>query len=308
MTHPNASNNYNGFFHKKIVIVTGAASGIGFEMARQMLEAGATVNICDWSEENLSSASEKLSTFGERAQFERINVADNAMVEGFVNAVAGKCGRIDLMINNAGIIQYDAIENISLERWHQIMNINFWGVIHGCYAVLPIMLKQGFGHIANTASLGGLLSGVLQGSYAASKFAIVGFTLTLRSEMQRKGIHVSAICPGNVRSGLVSNSAKSTEPESYNKNSELFEAIRKSSEEKPEEDGKEHCSPNFACREILEGFAVNEGVIIVPRKHVVKAYMLDELLPFYTKPELAAPLNSFVDERMRNWDDHGAVW
>ena len=189
------------YFNGKRILITGGACGIGAEMAKRMLEAGATVRVADWSADRLGKARKRFEAFGGRVSFENVDVSKQAQVDDMVRRMAKDFDGFDMIVNNAGILDRGPAENITLERFRQVMDVNFWGVLYGCYAALPLFLAQGHGHIVNTSSLGGILHAPFQAAYGASKAAVFSFSDTLRYEMELRGIDVSTICPGDVRYG-----------------------------------------------------------------------------------------------------------
>ena len=283
------SNLYNGYFQAKTGIITGAASGIGAELARQLLDAGATICVADWNEHNLEQIRERFRDYGTQASFAKVDVADQNAVHDLVNRFANSCGKLDLIFNNAGILQTGPVEEISRTDWERIMNINFWGVVNGCYAAMPIMIAQGFGHIVNTASLGGIFSFGFQVSYGTTKFAVMGFSEGLRYELQRKGIYVTTLCPGDVRSNLYDNSLSVTDPSSEQKGKLCQTAApATSAETEPdfyEQNGSRCASAPFACREILSGVAEHKAFVITPHDYVAETFLMEKYCRYYLQPD-----------------------
>lgn len=187
-------------FTDKVAIVTGAASGIGKEISRALSKRGALVVLTDFNAETLAAATAEI---GGRSESHLLDVTDAAAVEGLVRSVAERHGRVDFMFNNAGIALFGNTRDTSLEDWNRLIDVNVRGVIHGVMAAYPIMQKQRFGHIVNTASIAGLIPVPGNTAYAMTKHAVVGLSESLRSEARRYGVKVSAICPGVIETPLV---------------------------------------------------------------------------------------------------------
>ncbi len=181
-------------FSGKIAIVTGGASGIGRSLAAALLADGARVVIADVNGEQAAATAQALGTSNVRA--ERVDVTDAAAVQRLVEETAAREGRLDLLFNNAGIVVISDARDTTLADWNRIVDVNLRGVIHGVAAAYPLMVRQGSGHIVNTASAAGLLPSPGTTAYAATKHAVVGLSLSLRAEAAPRGVGVSVVCPG----------------------------------------------------------------------------------------------------------------
>ncbi|MBE7159830.1 MAG: SDR family oxidoreductase [Williamsia herbipolensis] len=182
------------------VIVTGAGSGIGAALARAFTAAGAAVWCSDIDE---SAAASTARACGPRATAEALDVTDASAVANLVDSVVATHGRIDVMVNNAGISFGGDTEKLGLDRWNAIIDVNLRGVVHGVEAAYPHMIRQGEGHIVTTASMGGLTPAGLITSYVTTKHAVVGLSLALRSEAAAHGVRVLALCPAAVETPLL---------------------------------------------------------------------------------------------------------
>ena len=277
------------YFRDKRVLITGAASGIGAELAKEMLEAGATVRISDWNRERTEEAAKKLSAFGERVSFDLADVSSQEQVDAMVEKMAADYDGFDMIVNNAGIFDQQPVEEIPMERFKKVLDINLWGVLYGCYAALPIFLAQGHGHIVNTASLGAIVHGPFQAAYGMSKSAVLGFSEALRFEMELRNIDVSTVCPGNVQSGLFLNSLEITRPVLHQVISGRPEAKTITGNTEAGDDfsttagnaGRTYASAPFACREIMEGLAEKRPVILTPREFLREQYEMEKVYAYY---------------------------
>src|SRR5579875_3210788 len=188
----------------KVAIVTGGASGIGAALAAALTGRGATVIVADIDESDARRVAERLTAAGPgRAVAAALDVTAAAAVSALVRQVSRDFGRLDLMVNNAGVGVAGAAEELTLDHWNRAIDVNLRGVIHGVHAAYPLMIGQRDGHIVSTASLAGLVPAPLLAPYAAAKHAVVGLSLALRAEARRHGGRVSVICPGFVDTPLL---------------------------------------------------------------------------------------------------------
>jgi NAD(P)-dependent dehydrogenase (short-subunit alcohol dehydrogenase family) len=190
----------------KQAIVTGAGSGIGAALARALVAAGADVVCTDIDAEAAERTAREALGPG-KACSARLDVTDAASVQATVDGVVSRAGRLDLMFNNAGIVWGGDTELLSLGQWNAIIDVNIRGVVHGVAAAYPVMIRQGHGHIINTASMAGLVPAGRLTSYAMTKHAVVGLSLALRSEAAAHGVGVLAICPGAVETPILDKGA-----------------------------------------------------------------------------------------------------
>ena len=186
------------YFWGKGGVVTGAASGIGFALSEALLEAGAVVFMADRDTQTLASAVQQLGRYAGRVHSAQVDVTNQEQVQQVIQDAASRHGRIDFLFNNAGIGGTMPIDRATLEHWRRLIDINLWGVIYGVHAAIPIMRRQGGGHIINTASFAGLMPFPYQAMYCATKYAVVGLSESLRFELADEGVHFSVVCPGDV--------------------------------------------------------------------------------------------------------------
>lgn len=195
--------------HGRVVAVTGAASGIGRELAIELVGRGADVAISDVDEAGLADTVERCRRRapGRAVTASTLDVADREAVEGWASAVVGDHGRVNGIINNAGVALVAPIARMSYDDLRWLMGINFWGVVHGTMAFLPHLKAAGEGHVVNISSVFGLTAIPSQSAYNASKFAVRGFTDCLRIELdlERAGVSATTVHPGGIRTNIVRN-------------------------------------------------------------------------------------------------------
>lgn len=188
----------------RVAIITGGSRGLGLLMARQLRKEGARVALLARNREELARAKELL---GDSSSVLTIacDVAERTLVRQAIEIVAHHFGRIDMLINNAGVIQVGPLEHMAYGDYHQAMNVHFWGALHCTEAVLPYMRQRHCGRIVNVASVGGLIAVPHMAPYSASKFALVGYSDSVRAEVAKDGIRVTTVCPGLMRTGSAVN-------------------------------------------------------------------------------------------------------
>lgn len=189
-------------FKGKVAVVTGAASGIGQALARDFARRGAVLALSDVNLDGLNALAEELRRGGAKVLADRLDVADRAAVEAHAARVEAELGGADIVVNNAGVALVGTIANLPVEQIEWLMGINFWGVVHGTKAFLPQMAARRAGSIVNVSSVFGLIGVPGQGAYCAAKFAVRGFTETLRQEMHGSGVHIACVHPGGIRTNI----------------------------------------------------------------------------------------------------------
>jgi NAD(P)-dependent dehydrogenase (short-subunit alcohol dehydrogenase family) len=187
----------------KVAVVTGAGSGIGEGIARAAVTAGMNVVVADIDIEKAQAVAADL---GEQAMACRVDVSSLASVEALRDAAVARFGAVHLLCNNAGVWLGAMMREADIKDWQYLINVNLYGVIHGVKAFLPLLVEQGEGHIVNTASMGGLISGPPEGLYTTTKFAVMGLSEALLLEVADKGVGVSVLCPGLVDTNLITQS------------------------------------------------------------------------------------------------------
>jgi NAD(P)-dependent dehydrogenase (short-subunit alcohol dehydrogenase family) len=187
----------------KTAIVTGGASGIGRSIGREMAAAGCAVALLDIDEGGLESIKVEIERGGGRASVARADVSDPASISAAVSMVTAALGRLDVLVNSAGILRLGSIEKLSLQDWADTQRINVDGLFHTTRAAIPYLRGSNAGRIINISSWMGKSGKAYYGAYCASKFAIIGLTETLALELAGDRITVNAICPGIIiRTGM----------------------------------------------------------------------------------------------------------
>jgi NAD(P)-dependent dehydrogenase (short-subunit alcohol dehydrogenase family) len=237
-----------------VAIVTGGASGIGRALGEALAERGATVVLADLQIELARDVAAGLGRSGRQATAAEIDVTNFAAVDRLVQETATTHGRLDYIFNNAGIGIGGEVRHYQIEDWNRVIDVNLRGVANGVQAAYQVMLKQGFGHIVNTASMAGLMPAPGTASYAAAKHAVVGLSTSLSIEAARFGVRVSVICPGVIQTPILQGGGK------YGKmlisvprelEGEYWKALRPMPVDK------------FA-RKVLRAVAKNEPIIVIP--------------------------------------------
>jgi NADP-dependent 3-hydroxy acid dehydrogenase YdfG len=189
-----------------VAVVTGAASGIGRALALNLALKGCTLALVDKDAHGLGETERVISTTTTSTCSTHVfDVGDNEAMEQFAADVVTQYGKVELLINNAGVALGGSLEQVSIEQIDWLFQINFWGVVYGVKAFLPILKQQTDAHIVNLSSIFGIFAVPGQAAYCASKFAVRGFTETLRQELAHTSVHVSCVHPGGVKTAIARN-------------------------------------------------------------------------------------------------------
>jgi NAD(P)-dependent dehydrogenase (short-subunit alcohol dehydrogenase family) len=185
----------------KAVLITGGSRGLGLVLAREFAAEGADVAVCARDRDELERARADLAARGASVLAFPCDVTDRAQVKEMVEVVTRRFGSIDVLVNNAGVIQVGPLEVMTLEDFEQAMAVHFWGPLYTTLAVLPQMRARRDGRIVNISSIGGKISVPHLLPYSASKFALVGLSDGLRAELSKDNVVVTTVCPGLMRTG-----------------------------------------------------------------------------------------------------------
>lgn len=188
---------------EKIIVITGASSGTGEAAARHLSELGATVVLGARREERIKSLADELNTKGGKALAVATDVTDAGQVKALVDAAVQTYGRIDVLVNNAGVMPLSPLEELKIEEWNQMIDVNIKGVLYGIAAALPHMKAQKSGHIINVSSVAGHKMWAGSAVYGATKHAVRALTEGLRLEVKPYNIRTTIVSPGSVATELL---------------------------------------------------------------------------------------------------------
>lgn len=185
----------------KVVVITGASSGIGEATARLLAEQGASVVLGARRTERLEALAAEIRSKGGRAEYYALDVTSKEQMDEFISFAKSKFGRVDVLVNNAGVMPLSPLEALKIDEWNRMIDVNIRGVLHGIAAGLPLMKQQGFGHFINIASIGAYSVTPTAAVYCATKYAVRAITDGLRMEA-RGDVRVTLISPGVTESEL----------------------------------------------------------------------------------------------------------
>ena len=185
----------------KTVLITGGSRGLGLVMAREFAREGARLALCARDEAELQRAQTDLETLGAEVMTVPCDITNKDSLTQMIERVNTRFGGVDVLVNNAGVIQVGPIEVMTPEDFEHAMQVHFWGPLNAILAVLPAMRARKSGRIVNISSIGGKVSVPHMVPYSASKFALVGLSKGLRAELMKDGIKVTTVCPGLMRTG-----------------------------------------------------------------------------------------------------------
>ncbi len=265
----------------RIVIVTGGASGIGRALSAEMVRRGDTVFVADINAEGAQVAVSAMNGPG-NARAVTLDVCDADAVLALVTLVHNECGRLDVIVNNAGIGLGGFAEELTVDHWNSVIDVNIRGVVNGVVAAYPLMVSQGFGHIVNTASLAGLIPSPGLTPYSMTKHAVVGLSTSLRIEAASHGVKVTAVCPGFTDTAILDSPVMPGLPptSASGRGRELAAALP----------GGLYDADLLAL-DILEGIDRNRRLVIAPRSARVAA-LANRLVPAVVERQVRKGIDS----------------
>ena len=237
----------------RVAIVTGGGSGIGEALCRALAARGDTVVVADIDG---ASAERVAGDIGAQATAAKVDVRDAVAVQAVVDETVERHGRLDIMVNNAGIGVGGDVLELTLAHWDRIIDVNLRGVIHGVHAAYPVMARQRSGHIVNTASMAGLTAPAYMAPYVAVKHAVVGLSLSLREEAKTHGVNVTAVCPFFIDTPILDSTGPDDLPKPASMEGGLREAATKMG----------IYSPQALAQDILRGIDRRKALVVAPRR------------------------------------------
>jgi NAD(P)-dependent dehydrogenase (short-subunit alcohol dehydrogenase family) len=240
-------------FENAVAIVTGGAMGLGEALCEELGRRGATVVVADIDGDAAREVAGRLQESGAPAVAVRVDVSDEAEVAQLTERTVAEFGRIDYMINNAGIAIGGDSRDLSMQQWRRVLDVDLLGVVYGTLHAYQVMAGQGHGHIVNVSSLSGLVPQPGNSAYCTSKHGIVGLSLSLRGEGADLGVKVSAACPGDMKTNIYDNMVVVNMPRE-----QVATLSRRTHYLMPQ------MSAQAAARAILRGVRRNRPLIVFP--------------------------------------------
>ena len=267
----------------RIALVTGAASGIGRESALAFGRRGADLVICDLDEEGLEQTATDLQGMGRDVLARRVDVADPEDVRHLAEETHAQAGVPDILMNNAGVGLGAGFLDTSLADWDWILRINLRGVVHGCHYFVPKMVERGAGgHVVNVSSVAGYLPAEALSAYVTTKYAVLGLSESLRIELRRHGIGVTAICPGIIDTAITRSSRMRGQYAAEGQREEMVEAYH-----------KRGYGPERVAEKVLDAIQRNRGIAPVTPEAWVTWYLKR------LSPALVSRFTGWMEQRQR---------
>ncbi len=243
----------------KVVVITGAGSGIGRALAVAVADRGGLLALCDWDEVGLvETASLVQNRTHQEVRTDKVDVRDREAVHAWADAVHDGFGRVDMLVNNAGVALHGEFEEVEYDDFAWVLDVDFWGVVHGTKAFLPYLIASGDGHLVNVSSLFGIMAWPGQTAYTAAKFAVRGFTESLRQEMLCSGhpVQVTCVHPGGIKTAIA-RSSRTTVSHDHEATAAFFDTRLA------------RTTPERAAEVILDGVLANRARVLVGLDAVV---------------------------------------
>lgn len=262
-----------------VAVVTGAASGIGRALAVDLAKMGAELALADVNAAGLDETRALLGNATARTY--TVDVSKAAAVDDFARAVERDFGRAHLLVNNAGVALMGTLAEVSLEDMAWLMGINFWGVVHGCKFFLPLLQREKDAHIVNLSSIFGLIGPPGQTAYASSKFAVHGFSQSLREELRATGVKVTSVHPAGIATPIahVARAGSGVTPAARQEAEEYFKKVAV-------------ITPEEASRVIIKGVLGNKNRVLIG----ADAYRIDRIQRLFPA-RASAMFASFLEKR-----------
>jgi len=219
---------------QRVAVITGAATGIGRALAARLAEEGVRLCLADINRGQLDAVAHALRSQGCVVSAHTVDVADRRQVESLCRKTVEHFGRVDMLINNAGVALIGDVEEVSLADIEWVMGINFWGMVYGVKYFLPVLKQQEKAYIVNMSSVFGMIAPPGEAAYAASKFAVRGFTEALRHELAGTNVQVSSVHPGGIRTGIAKASrvGSGVDPQKREEEAAKFELLARTTPER----------------------------------------------------------------------------
>jgi short-subunit dehydrogenase len=215
----------------KVAVVTGAASGIGRALAQQLNREGCALYLSDINGDALAETVTLLERPGVAVDTRVLDVADRAAVHAWADDIGAAEGHVDIVVNNAGVGLVSLVEDMRYEDIEWLMGINFWGVVYGTQAFLPLLRNSAQGHLVNISSIFGLIGVPTQSAYNAAKFAVRGYTEALRQEMEGSNVHVCCVHPGGIQTNIARDARAAGSNETRGERDARFRSMARTSAE-----------------------------------------------------------------------------
>jgi NADP-dependent 3-hydroxy acid dehydrogenase YdfG len=254
---------------QRVAVVTGAGSGIGQATAVLLAKLGCRVAIADVNEAGLEKTRVSIAALGKQVSVHVVDVSDKARMQSFAQEVLDKHGAVHILINNAGVAVDGSFSDQSLEDFEWLMGVNFWGVVYGCKFFLPHMLKADEAHIVNISSVFGLVGVPRQTSYCASKFAVRGFSESLRADLIDTRVKVTSVHPGGIATNIAAASRVAGDERFQKRHDKAVEMFKKM------------MPPEQAAAQIVRGIQEKRTRVLITREtHILD--MAKRLAPTYS--------------------------